>query len=171
MNNSAITTSELRSMYFYIIIQLISKNYLVRTVIELIKNESYYQSMYSQFIGPVDIAIKTVCKNFAFSELYEIAALCNVLHCNIRSVYPKIDFRDYMAICDNIFTPGAPVIANCEIAILWSHASNEKDARETNNGIWSPNHFVPLISSAIYDESDYSNQSIPLAAVIYLSIN
>jgi hypothetical protein len=150
---------------------LISKNYLVRTVIELIKNESYYQSMYSQFIGSVDIAIRAVCKNFVFSELYEIAALCNVLNCNIRSVYPKIDFQDYMAIFDNIFTPGASVIANCEIVILWSHALNEKDAREANNGIWSPNHFVPLISPAMYDESDYSNQSIPLVAVSYLSMN
>ncbi len=48
---------------------------VVRTVIELIKNESYYQSMYSQFNGPVDIAIKTVCKNFAFSEIYEICCI------------------------------------------------------------------------------------------------
>ncbi|CAF4981269.1 unnamed protein product [Rotaria sp. Silwood1] len=141
MNNPAVTTSELR----------------VRTIIELVLNESYYQTMYSQHVGPIDIAIKAICKNYTFSELYEIAALCNVLQCNIRSVYPKIDFQQYMATWDNVFTPVSPIIANCNIVIMWSHALNEKDAREANNGTWSPNHFVPLISSAIHNDSNNGN--------------
>ncbi|CAF3678050.1 unnamed protein product [Rotaria sp. Silwood1] len=141
MNNPAVTTSELR----------------VRTIIELVINESYYETMYSQYVGPIDIAIKAFCKNYTFSELYEIAALCNVLQCNIRSVYPKIDFQQYMAIWDNVFTPVSPIIANCNIVIMWSYALNEKDAREANNGTWSPNHFVPLISQAIHNDSNNGN--------------
>ena len=80
---------------------------------ELLTNENYYQNMYSQYesVGPIDIAIKAICKNYTYSELYEIAALCNVLGCNIRSVYPKIDFHHYMTIWDNIFTPIPPI--NC----------------------------------------------------------
>ncbi|CAF4999187.1 unnamed protein product, partial [Rotaria sp. Silwood1] len=143
MNDPSVTTSELR----------------VRTIIELVKNENYYQNIYSQYVGPIDIAIKAMCKNYTYSELYEIVALCNVLQCNIQSVHPKIDFQHYMAIFNNVFKPVSPIIANCNIAILWSHALNEKDARETNNGTWSPNHFVSLMSPSIRNEFTNINQS------------
>ncbi|CAF4613740.1 unnamed protein product [Rotaria sp. Silwood2] len=119
--------------------------------------------MYSQYVGPVDIAIKAICKNYTFSELYEIAALCNVLRCNIRSVYTKIDFQQYMAVWDNVFTPVSPIIANCNIVIMWSNALNEKNAREANNGTWSPNHFVPLIPAGIHNDSNNGDQSTSLA--------
>ena len=59
---------------------------LVRTVIELVANGAYYTRMYSQFIGPLDTAINAICKNYTYSELYEIAALCNVLRCNIQII-------------------------------------------------------------------------------------
>ncbi|CAF1143003.1 unnamed protein product [Rotaria sordida] len=36
------------------------------------------------------------------------------------------------------------------------------DARAINNGAWSPNHFVPLLSPAIHYESDNSNQPTPI---------
>ncbi|CAF2657391.1 unnamed protein product [Rotaria sp. Silwood2] len=119
--------------------------------------------MYSQYVGPVDIAIKAICKNYTFSELYEIAALCNVLRCNIRSVYPKIDFQQYVAVWDNVFTPVSSIIPNCNIVIMWSNALNEKNARETNNGTWSPNHFVPLILTGIHNDSNNGDQSTSLA--------
>ncbi|CAF4777431.1 unnamed protein product, partial [Rotaria sp. Silwood2] len=118
--------------------------------------------MYSQYVGPVDIAIKAICKNYTFSELYEIAALCNVLQCNIRSVYPKIDFQQYMAVWDNVFTPVSPIIANCNIVIIvimWSNVLNEKNAREANNGTWSPNHFVPLMPVDTQNDSNNHDQS------------
>ena len=123
--------------------------------------------MYSQYVGPIDIAIKAICKNYTFSELYEIAALCSVLQCNIKSVYPKIDFQHYMAVLDSVFTPVPPSIAKCSVTILWSHTLNEKDARQTNNGTWSPNHFVPLMSPSIRSSSDNGNQLMSLAVVSY----
>ncbi|CAF4116453.1 unnamed protein product [Rotaria sordida] len=143
INNPTVTTDELR----------------VRTIIELMTNEAYYDSMYSQFIGSVAFIIKAMCKSNTFSELYEISALCNVLKCNIRSIYPKIDFREDMAIMNNVFTPAPPVIANCNIAILWSHVRNETDARAANNGAWISNHFVPLLSSAMHYTSEHGNKS------------
>jgi hypothetical protein len=127
--------------------------------------------MYLQYVGPIDIAIKATCKNYTFSELYEIAALCNVLQCNIRSIYPKIDFQQYMAIWDNVFTPVPPIIANHNIAILWSHVLNEKNAREANNGTWSPNHFVPLVSRSICNDYNSDTQSTSLAVVSYRFLN
>ncbi|CAF4618095.1 unnamed protein product [Rotaria sp. Silwood1] len=128
MENPAVTTDELR----------------VRTVIELITNETYYENMYSQFVG----------------------ALCNVLRCNIRSIYPKIDFREGMEIMNNIFTPAPPTIANCDITILWSHTWYETDVRAVNNNLWSPNHFVPLMSSFIYDMSDMSDHSNTSTSIV-----
>lgn len=114
--------------------------------------------MYSQYVGPIDIAIRSICKNGTFSELYEIAALSNVLQCNIRSVYPRIDFQQHMALWDSVFTPVPPVVANCSIAVLWSHAGNdENNVRAENRGTWSPNHFVPLLSPNI-QHMDESNQ-------------
>ncbi|CAF1375663.1 unnamed protein product [Rotaria sordida] len=68
-----------------------------------------------------------------------------------------------MAILNNVFTPVTPIIANCNIAILWSHVLNEKDARETNNGTWSPNHFVPLMLSPIRNEFNNINEPTSLA--------
>ncbi|CAF3675024.1 unnamed protein product, partial [Adineta steineri] len=147
MNNPAVTPSELR----------------VRTVIELITNETYYSNTYSHFVGLFDIAIQAACRNYMFSELYEITALCNVLKCNIRSIYPKIDLRDDMAIVNNTFMPPPPTVANCEITILWSHTLNENEARILNNLAWSPNHFVPLLSPLIQRELDNNNQ---LASVL-----
>ncbi len=147
------------------------KQFLVRTIIELVTNETFYSNMYSQLIGPVDMAIKAICKNYTFSELYEISALCSVLKCNIRSVYPKIDFREYMAIMNNVFTPIPPIVANCEITILWSHTLNETYARAANNGAWSPNHFIPLLSAPMEPESDHSNQSMSTVTVSYYYIN
>ncbi|CAF0780614.1 unnamed protein product [Rotaria sordida] len=143
MNNLTVTTDELR----------------VRTIIELMTNETYCDSMYSQFVGSVAFIIKAMCKNNTFSELYEISALCNVLKCNMRSIYPEIDFREDLTIMNNLFTQGPPVIANCDITILWSHVLNEIDARASNNNVWSPNHFVPLLSSAVYYASEYGNKS------------
>jgi len=76
-----------------------------------------------------------------------------------------------MAILDNVFTPIPPIISNCNIAILWSHAFNEKQARETTGGTWSPNHFVPLLSPPIRNEFNNINQSTPFAVVSYSSVN
>ncbi|CAF3316210.1 unnamed protein product [Rotaria socialis] len=64
-----------------------------------------------------------------------------------------------MVFLNNIFTLIPPISGKCEITILWSHAKNENHAREANHGTWSPNHFVPLMSTAMSFEFDDSNQS------------
>ncbi len=64
-----------------------------------------------------------------------------------------------MTVMNNVFTPASPIIANCDITILWSHALNETYARAASYGAWSPNHFVPLLSPATHHESHDSNMS------------
>jgi hypothetical protein len=126
--------------------------------------------MYSQYAGTTDEAIKAICKNHTYSELFEIVALSNILRCNIRSVYPRIDFHDSKAILDNVFSPIPPNIANCNISIFWSSCLNEQDTRMHYNGTWSPNHFVPLLSPSALNEFDNTNQTRLPAVVSYCSI-
>ncbi|CAF1530866.1 unnamed protein product [Adineta ricciae] len=149
MNNSVMTSSELR----------------VHTIVELVTNEAFYSHRFAYAVGPLDIAIKGVCKKNTYSELYEVAALCTVISCNIRSLYPEIDFRVDMAIMNSVFTPIPPIIAKYEIKVLWSNARSEVDIRATNNSQWSPNHFVPLMSSNTRYQ-DISSSQIELTTKI-----
>ena len=148
-----------------IVIGNFSKTILVRTIMELVKNESYYVSTYSRFVGPLDIAVKATCKDKTYSELYEIVALCTLLKCNIRSIYPIIDFREDLAVMNHVFTPAPPTVASCEIKILWSHTMNETDFRALHNTRWNPNHFVPLMSSVTNYGSGLHNRSAPTNVV------
>ena len=132
---------------------------------ELVSNENYYQTMYAHLIGPIDMAIQSICKRNTYSELYEVAALSNVLQCKIRSVYPKINFEQYMALWNSVFTPVPTVIANSYIAILWSRAENEGDARAANNGRWIPNHFVPLLLPNMQNEPERLDSSTSINKV------
>ena len=114
------------------------------------------------------MAIQAVCKNYTFSELYEIDALCNLLKCNIRSVLPNIDIREEMAIFNSVITPIPSIIANCTITILWSHACNETQARIDNDSNWSPNHFVPLMLPVDQNEIRPNDQSSLTLVVSYM---
>ncbi|CAF3838431.1 unnamed protein product, partial [Adineta steineri] len=142
MNDSTLTASELR----------------VRTIIELVINEAFYSNMYTHRAGLIDIAIKAICKNRTYSGLYEICALCSILKCNIRSVYPEIDFTAGMAAMNSIFTPIPPIVANYEVAVLWSNVRKEMHVRAVNNNLWSSNHFVPLLAPNQQYDFDHRNQ-------------
>jgi hypothetical protein len=171
MDTTVVTASELRGMTIRFLSMeclSLSRNVSVRTVVELVKNENFYAREYSQFVGPVQSALQSACKNYNYSELCEIGALCTLLQCNLRSVYPNIDFRADMMIANRIFTPVPPINANCQIIILWSHVNREINARALNNGAWSPNHFVPLLSRAERSQqSDHRNQSARTATVSF----
>ncbi|CAF4084316.1 unnamed protein product [Rotaria sp. Silwood2] len=125
----------------------------VRTVVELIKNKTYYINKYAYLIGPIDEAIRRACNNNQFSELYELAALANVIQCEIRSVYPYIDYRAEMKNMNAIYKPiqsSTPIRGY--VIIFWTSSRDEVTTRSRTNsgGIWSPNHFVPLVK---YDEN------------------
>ncbi|CAF1641912.1 unnamed protein product [Rotaria magnacalcarata] len=117
----------------------------VRSLIELVKNENFYHHRFAHIIGPVNEAIKNIARNFSFSELYEIAALSNVLKCNIQSVYPTIDYRSDLNIMSNTFENAQYSIVSKAICLFWTHTESEIEARRSNAGNWSPNHFVPLL--------------------------
>lgn len=121
---------------------------LVRTVIELVRNKPHYINQCSASVGPFNEALRRTCNNNQFSELYEIVALTNVLQCEIQSVYPYINYRPEMKIMNAIYKPIETSVArNKKIIIFWTNSKDEQltRARPNSGGVWSPNHFVPLI--------------------------
>ena len=73
-----------------------------------------------------------------------------------------------MMIVNRIFASVPPIHTNYQINILRFHMNREINARALNNGAWSPNHFVPLLSRADRSqESDHGNQSARTATVSF----
>jgi hypothetical protein len=121
---------------------------LVRTVIELVKNRTYYDNLYSNLVGPFNEAIRRTCNNNRYSELYEVVALTNVLQCEVQSVYPYIDYRAEMTSMNAVYKPiDISVPNNGRLIIFWTSSKDELStkARPGSGGVWSPNHCVPLI--------------------------
>ncbi|CAF0864572.1 unnamed protein product [Didymodactylos carnosus] len=67
----------------------------VRAIVELAMNYNYYNIKYERIVGPLNLRIKAMCKNYEFSELFEIDALSNILQCQIQSVYPRIEYHPH----------------------------------------------------------------------------
>lgn len=140
------------------------KVFLVRTVVELVKNKDYYVNQCGRFVGPFDKAVQRACNNKCFCELYEIVALANVLQCNVQSVYPYIDYRAEMKIMNATYKPTLTSVSNArKIIIFWTNTNHEVDVRNRPGcrGIWSPNHFVPLISQNRLNKVNVVARSIP----------
>ena len=117
-------------------------------MVELVKNSVYYAAKYSTVIGPLENRIRRACNNDQFSELYEIAALASVMQCEIQSVYPYIDYRAEMKIRNSAYKPVlASVPVRGRLFIFWTNTMDESSvkARPHSGGVWSPNHFVPLV--------------------------
>ena len=152
--------------------------FVVRTVVELVKNSVYYTTKYSNIIGPLENAICRACNNDRFSELYEIAALASVMQCEIHSVYPHIDYRADMKIMNSAYKPVlASIPVRARLFIFWTNTMDESSvkARPHSGGVWSPNHFVPLVqppqgsqTSPIQEISSISEVCIQCTHVIGL---
>lgn len=120
----------------------------MRTVIELVKNRTYYENQCSAIVGPSKEAIRRTCNDNEFAELYEIVALATVLNCEVQSVYPYIDYRAEMKCMNAVYKPlGTVGLTNTRLVIFWTSSEDEITTRIRPNsgGLWSPNHFVPLI--------------------------
>ena len=123
---------------------------LVRTVVELVKNKTYYTNLCSGFIGPFNEALRRVCNNYQFCELYELIALASVLQCEIQSVYPYIDYRAEMETMNSLFKPvDTNTPNNVKVVIFWTRSEDEtlRTTGSDSDSIWNPNHFVPLIQT------------------------
>lgn len=128
---------------------MLNRLILVRTVIELVKHKDYHVNQYSHLVGPFDKALQRVCNAGNFCELHEIVALTNVLQCEIQSVYPYLDYRAEMKIMNAVYKPLFQSISTERLIIFWTNTQDELLVRNRPScrGVWSPNHFVPLISS------------------------
>ena len=118
---------------------------LVRILIEFLQNEFYHTSRFSHPVRPLNEVIKNIVRNYSFSELYEIAAMSNVLKCNIRSTYPAIDYRQDLSIMNSVFEHTQASTSSKTICIFWTHTESESYVRSINGGYWTPNHFVSLL--------------------------
>ena len=110
------------------------------------KNDIFYHNQFSHIIGPLNEAVKSIARNYSYSELYEIVGLSNVLKCNIRSIYPKIQYRSELNIFNNIFQCNEYNSTSNTVSVLWSNTQSEIYARSCKAGNWASNHFVPLLA-------------------------
>lgn len=129
---------------------------------ELVKNETFYSNRYTYIVGHLYEAIKNVCCNFSYSELYEIVALTNVLKCNIRSIYPEMENRPDLSVMNTTFRPIGGSSSSETICIFWTHTLDEMSVRSRNAGTWSPNHFVPLL----YPSEDTVSSTSPYLNIV-----
>ncbi|CAF4124306.1 unnamed protein product, partial [Adineta steineri] len=98
----------------------------VRTIIELVKNRTYYDNQFSNVVGPFNEAIQRTCNNYSFSELYEVVALGNALRCEVQSVYPYIDYRVEMNIMNAVYKPlDISALNNGRLIIFWTNSEDE----------------------------------------------
>ncbi|CAF0776577.1 unnamed protein product, partial [Didymodactylos carnosus] len=84
--------------------------------------------------------------------LCEILALCNILQCSIRYVYPKIkEDADEAGMSDLLnktfhpFSTTNSTKSTSTITLMWTHTAEEYTVRAVNYGMWVPNHSVPLV--------------------------
>ena len=118
---------------------------IVRTLLELFQNEEQYRERFQYVVGLFPEAIRGVSINGTYSELYEIVALSNVLRCDIRSVYPRIQYRSELDVINNTFNFKQACSSSNIIHIFWTNTRNEIEVRQNNGDSWSPNHLVPLL--------------------------
>lgn len=129
-------------------VKKLNRMILVRTVVELVKHKDYHVNQYSHLVGAFDKALQRVCNAGSFCELHEIVALTNVLQCQIQSVYPYLDYRAEMKIMNAVYKPLSQSACTERLIIFWTNTQDEFLVRNRPGcrGVWSPNHFVPLIS-------------------------
>ncbi len=145
----------------------------VQTLIEIVKNKTYYEGKCSNIIGPINDALRRICNNYSFCELYEIIALANVLQCEVQSVYPYIDYRAEMKCMNAVYKPtGASNSNNGRVIIFWTSCEDELSTktRPDNNCVWSPNHFVPLIEATRGSRTASTEQANATPEVKYTTV-
>jgi hypothetical protein len=142
--------------------------FLVRTLLELVKNDTFYHNRFSHIVGSLTEAVKNIVHDYSYSELYEIAGLSNVLKCNIQSVYPKIQYHSDLSIFNSIFQCNQYTSTSNTIFVFWSNTQSEIYARSCNAGNWTPNHFVPLLAlpDDMIHQSTFSSSDISLSNAV-----
>lgn len=81
--------------------------------------------------------------NGRFSSAWTIIAASTVLKTRIVSIYPPVNglLDKTISILHTTFAPTKDASAAARIVIMWSSVS-----RPSSRGMWTPNHFVPLLA-------------------------
>ncbi|XP_028408817.1 vertnin-like [Dendronephthya gigantea] len=124
-----------------------SKEFRVRTSIEMVVNRETYTKMHKNtgiaLVSPDYLkAMKDCAMDWAFSSAWTIGAAATVLKTKIVSIYPPVNglLDKTIPILHRTFAPVREDKRRRPIYIMWTSA-----ARPTTSRIWSPNHFVPLL--------------------------
>ena len=120
-----------------------------RCLIELCTHEQHYDSMrMTNGFDKIDDEcvqdhVIRVLNNNQYTGVLTLAALANVLHRPVTSIYPKVN--DIDECCDVLNTTFFPKQGNSgsqtPIRILWTGPDNDSDHD------WRPNHFVPVMAT------------------------
>ena len=93
----------------------------------------------------------------AFSGSWQIAALANVIHRDIESVYPKLNgILDSAARMLNITFEAQTKQSRQKVYIMWSHVRLPR-----KDHIWTPLHFVPLVEGTAHPNAVVIDDSEP----------
>lgn len=120
----------------------------IKTVYEIMMNRLNYDiAKYSNYSaassnGFEDDIIKSLRKG-SYSSIRHVSALCEVLNCNVVSIYPKVNSG--LVNRSALHTTFEPLINSfkTKIKIMWSHTVNS----QINLQNWSPNHFLPCVNT------------------------
>ena len=114
--------------------------------IDLISNSDLYTGMeLNSQLGTIGVPMAeevfAICKLDSWSSVWTIAALANVLHISIETVYPAVNGpeEDEVLINNRCYLPMDQSF-NKKICIMWTRVK-----KRSNNTFWQANHFVPLI--------------------------
>lgn len=120
----------------------------VRTCIEMVANKDEYLKKHKQtrinLVSPDYTEAMFACAvNGSFSSAWTISAASTVLRTRIVSVYPPVNglLDKTIPILHTTFVPTKDDSPRARIVIMWSSVS-----RPSSQGMWTPNHFVPLLS-------------------------
>ncbi|CAF1486450.1 unnamed protein product [Adineta ricciae] len=159
------TLSDGNCLYHSIVYLNRSKAVTASELRKLFQNEEQYRERLQYVVGLFPEAIRGVSINGTYSELYEIVALSNILKCNIRSIYPRIQYRSDLDTMKTTFNFNQDGSLSNTIRIFWTNTRNEIEVRRDNGDSWSPNHFVPLLlpsgSTETWNQAMYCANSSP----------
>ena len=117
-----------------------------QTAIELAINGTYYKRKHSEksfsIVSPsYKVACRDAAKNYNYSSAWTIQALSTVIGRDIVSIYPTVNgvADKTVPILHTTIEPRNK-LSRQQLHIMWSSTMSPPPV-----GIWTPNHFVPLI--------------------------
>ena len=139
----------------------LSKEIRLRTALEMIINQHTYlqHPLFNALLvhsPEFEDAMLECCRDGAYSSIFTMMALSNVIGKPIRSIFPDVNGPPdpTAATMTKVFT-NETIAENDTLTILWCRMGPKTE------GTWYPNHFVPVIDTEV--NSTQQKTSTPLS--------